>query len=228
MKKSSGVFSDFRIVISAQRARLPRWTAILWTACIAVLPFPARAEPVDHIIAAVNHEVITQSELNETVALNARLGGDGRDRKTIEAETLSGLITRRLLIQEARRLRFVEVSDQEVGAAVEKLKNRFGSGRAFADFLSGQNMTAQELERMVGEQLLVERFVEKKVGLFARVSREEAQSYYDKHASEYKGKSFPDMQNAIMAVLTDQKIDQQLDQYVAELRGKADIRTNPE
>lgn len=192
-----------------------------------LLSATARAELIDHIVAAVNYEVITQSELNETVALNTRLGGDGRDRKTIESETLDGLVTRRLLVQEARRLRFVEVSDQETGDAVEKFKKRFGSDKVFDDFLAEQDMTSQELERMVGEQLLVERFVEKKVGLFVRVSREEAQSYYDAHASEYKDKRFSEVQKTIMAVLMDQKLGQQLDQYVGELRGKADIRMNP-
>ena len=33
-------------------------------------------------------------------------------------------------------------------------------------------MTRKELARMLGEQLLAERFVEKKVGLYVRVSRE--------------------------------------------------------
>jgi hypothetical protein len=80
---------------------------------------------------------------------------------------------------------------------------------------------------MIAERLLVERFIEKKVGLFVRVSRDEAQSYFDEHAAEFKGRRFQDVQKTITAVLTDQKIGQQLEQYVAELRGKAEIRLNP-
>jgi hypothetical protein len=193
----------------------------------AALPAAAPAELVDHIVAAVNNEVITASELAHTVALNERLGRPERDGKTLETETFEGLVTRRLLVQEARRLRFVEVSDQELGAEVERLGKRFGSDDAFSSFLNTLDLTEPELARMLGEQLLVEKFVEKKIGLFVRVTREEVQNYFDSHAPEFQGRHFQDVQKAITELLTEQKVGQQLDQYVAELRGRADVRVNP-
>jgi hypothetical protein len=195
--------------------------------CAAGLPRPGNAELVDHIVAAVNHEVITSSDLAHAVALNMRLGSTREDRATLETKTLEGLITRRLLVQEARRLRFVEVTDQDISAESEKVKKQFGSDKAFEDFLSEQNMTEQELSRMLGEQLLVERFVAKKVGLFVRVNREQEQRHFEEHADEYKNMRFQDVQKMISSLLTAKKVDQQLDQYVAELRSKADIRINP-
>jgi len=107
---------------------------------------------------------------------------------------------------------------------VEKVAKRFASEKEFSDFLAGLDMTRQELARMLGERLLVERFVEKKVGLFVRVGREEAQTYFNEHAAEFKDKHFPDVQKTITALLTERKLGQQLDQYLAELRGKANIR----
>ena len=200
---------------------LPLFTLFL------VLSFsPVRAEPVDRIAATVNNEVITGSELAYTAALNMQLGNDKRDRRTVEAETLAGLINRRLLVQEARRLRFVEVTEQDISAESDKIRKRFGSDKALADFLANQDMTAQEFNRMLGEQLLVERFVGEKVALFVRVSREEAQAYFDEHPAEFTGKRFPDVQKNIFSFLTDRKVGQQLDQYVTELRNKADIRIN--
>ena len=202
--------------------------AILVSLCSFLsLAAGARAEIVDRIVATVNNEVITASELAQTVGMNKRLGKSAQDGKTLEAETLEGLITRRLLVQEARRLRFVEVSEQEINAEVEKLRKRFESDASFMDFLRSLDLTEQVLGRMLGEQLLVEKFVEKKVGLFVRVTREEAQSYFDGHASQFPGKRFQDVQKTITAALTDQKVGRQLDKYVAELRGRADIRVNP-
>jgi hypothetical protein len=206
---------------SAQRVFLS-----LFILCVASLPLPANAELVDHIVAAINQEVITSSDLEHAVALNMRLGTGGKDRKSLESETFEGLMTRRLLVQEARRLRFVEVTDQDISAESLKLRQRFGSDKAFEDFLSKQDMTEQELSRMLGEQLLVERFIEKKVGLFVRVGRDLIQNYYDEHADTFKGKRLQDVQKNIYALLTQKRIDQQLDQYVAELRSKADIRIN--
>ncbi len=195
--------------------------------CLLLLSSSVQAEMVDSIVASVNNDVITASDLAHAVALNMRLGGTGEDQKTLESDTLEGLITRRLLVQEARRLRFVEVSDEEVTAESDKLRKQFGSDKAFADFLAEQDMTEQELRGMLRERLLVERFVEKKVGIFVRVSRDEAQSYFEAHAAEYKNKSFQDLQKTFVALLTDQKIKKQLNQYIAELRSRADIRVNP-
>jgi peptidyl-prolyl cis-trans isomerase SurA len=195
--------------------------------CILVLSSVVQAEMVDRIVAAVNNDVITASDLAHAVALNMRLGGTDEDRKTLESETLEGLITRRLLVQEARRLRFVDITDEEISAEYDKLRKQFGSDKAFTDFLAEQDMNEQELRRMLGERLLVERFVEKKVGIFARVSRDEAQNYFEEHAAEYKDKRFQDLQKTIVALLTERKIEKQLNQYLAELRSKADIRINP-
>lgn len=198
----------------------------LATAATALLPPPAPAELMDHIAAAVNNDVITASELADAVALNERLGTPGTDRRTLESETLEGLITRRLLVQEARRLGFVEVSDQDASAEVDKVRARFASNEAFADFLRALDMTERELAVMLGERILVEKFIDKKLGLFVRVTRAEAEAYFKLHAAEYEGRNFPDVQKSIVAILTDRKVEQQLDQYVAELRGRADIRIN--
>ena len=206
-------------------SRMLHW-GILTTLLVIVLlfPFALQAELVDRIVATVNTEVITASELSCAVALNQRLGNADKDRIALEATTLDGLINRRLLVQEAHRLKFVEVSEQELSAEVENVVKRFASDKEFSDFLAGLDMTRQELARMLGEQLLAERFVEKKVGLFVRVTREEAESYFNEHAAEFKDKRFQDVQKMISALLTEQKMGLQLAQYLAELRGRADIR----
>jgi hypothetical protein len=198
----------------------------LTTLFVIFLLYPSalQAELVDRIVATVNTEVITASELNCAVALNQRLGNADQDRTALEASTLGGLINRRLLVQEAHRLKFVEVSEQELSAEVETIAKRFSSDKEFTDFLAGLDMTRQELARMLGEQLLAQRFVEKKVGLFVRVGREEAENYFNGHAAEFKDKHFQDVQKTIVALLTEQKMGLQLAQYLAELRARADIR----
>ncbi len=80
---------------------------------------------------------------------------------------------------------------------------------------------------MLRERLLVERFVQKKIGILVRVTHDEAESYYKEHAAEFKGRRFSEVQPQIMAVLTATKTEQQLDQYIADLHGRADIRINP-
>ena len=192
---------------------------------LSVLPSPARAELVDRIVASVNNEVITLSELERAVGFNVAFGGKNEDK--LRTETLEGLINRHLLIQEAYRLKFVEVSDQDIDAEIDKLAARLGSAKALGDFLARLDMTREQLGRMLGERLLVEKFIEKKIGLYVRVSRDEARDYFNNHPAEFKDKRFEEVQKVVTAMLTGQKLEQQSAQYLAELRSKADIRVNP-
>jgi hypothetical protein len=193
----------------------------------AVLPSTAEAELIDRIVAAVNNQVITLSDLRQAVRFNEEMGGASRVRKDLGSETLEGLINKRLLLHEARRLSFTEVTEQDVNAEVDKIRTRLGSDQAFHDFLQRLQMTPEQVGRMLGERLLVERFVEKKVGLFVRVSRDEARKYFDGHPEDFKGKPFSEAFKTIVALLSEQKTGQQITQYLADLRSKADIRINP-
>ncbi len=213
-------------MISRSAALLRAGAAAALVLAALALPPAADAVLVDRIVAAVNNEIIALSDLRQAVAFNEALGG-ARNGKRIEAETLEGLINRRLLLQEAYRLKFAEVSPQDAAAEVGKLRQRLGSEDAFRAFLARTGMNEEQLTRMLGERLLVERFVEKKIALFARVSRDEAQRYYAGHPDTYRGRPFPEVQSSIIALLTAQKVDQQLDQYITELRERARIRINP-
>ena len=193
---------------------------------VLLFSLPAGAELIDRVVASVNNDVITWSELNQAVGFNAALGGGGGGE--LRAQTLEGLINRRLLVQEARRLKFVEISEQDVDAETNKLRERLGSEKAFTDLLGKLDMTGEQLRRMLAERLLVERHVEKKVGLFIRVTRDEAEAYFNRNPGRFRGKRFSEVQKAITAGLQEQQLDQQMTKYLAELRSKADVRMAPE
>jgi DNA-binding TFAR19-related protein (PDSD5 family) len=199
---------------------------VLFAAFVAI-PALAHAERIDHIVAAVNNDVITSLDLEQAVSINEALSGPAQDRHRLRAETRDGLVSRLLLLQEARRLKFVELSEQDVRAQVEVFKKRLGSPEAFAAFLSGTRLSSRDLERMLGDRLLVERFIEKKIGLYVRIGREEAQRYFDSHAAQYQGKGFPEVQKQITSFLVDQELGKQVEQYLADLRSTASIRINP-
>jgi len=110
---------------------------------------------------------------------------------------------------------------------VGRLRQRLGTDASFQEFLVRTGLTEAQLSKLLGERLLVERFVEKKIGLFARVNRDEAQAYFlERAAGEFKYMRFAEVQKQITAYLSEQKVNQQLDQYVEELRNRASIRIN--
>jgi peptidyl-prolyl cis-trans isomerase SurA len=190
-----------------------------------VLPPVVGAELVDRIVAAVNNDVITLSDLQHAMAFNTALGATGGG-PLLEVETREGLINRTLLVQEAIRLRFDEVSERDVDAELEKLRQRFGSDDAFLEFLARTALTEEQLRNLLGERLLVERFVTKKITLFTRVSHDEAQKYFTDHPEEFKGRRFPEVEKEITQRIAEQMAGQQLDLYIADLRSRAEIRLN--
>ena len=194
--------------------------------CVLFSALPALAEVLDHVVASVNREVITLSELRQAADFNAAMQGGSVDRNHLEAETLGGLINRRLMLQEARRLAFAEVSPREIRGEMDALKKRFPSESDFTRFLLRLGMTEEQLMVMLGERLIVERFLEKKVGLFVRVSREEVRAYYDANSGEFAGRTFQEASRSIAAMLSRRRTDQQIAQYLLNLRSRADVRVN--
>ena len=100
--------------------------ALICLLSMIFLPFEAAALLVDRVIASVNNEVITWSDLRRAVAFNEALSSTAQDRKVLEAETLEGLINRKLVLLEARRFTLVEVTEEDINIEREVLKKRFG------------------------------------------------------------------------------------------------------
>ncbi len=186
----------------------------------------AGAELVDRVVASVNNDVITLSELQQAVAFNRAVAGAGTGPQ-VERETLEGIINRKLLVQEATRIGFVEVSKADIDAERERFRTRIGTDEAYRSFLARARLIEAQLDRMLGERLLVERFIQKKIGLLVRVSHDEAESYFREHADQFKGMRFTEAQPQIMATLTNERAGKQLDQYIADVRSRAEIRINP-
>ncbi len=204
-------------------------TALAFVAVLAVCSAftpPAAAVLVDRVVASVNNEVIALSDLRRAVAFNREAGGAANGRR-LAIETLEGLINRKLLLQEAYRLRFAEVSQKDISGELDRLRQRFGSPAAYREFLVRTGIAEAQLSRMIGERLLVERFVERKIELYARVGREDVQAYYDGNPGEFQGRRFSEVQQQITALLVRRMAAQQLDGYIAELRKRAEIRVNP-
>ena len=97
-------------------------------ALVAALIFTswARAEVVDRVVAVVNSEIITLSDLNAATAIV--LGGlKGKISADASAEDksriLDGLIEKALMKQSAEKAG-IEVSEKEIDNAVEDIKKK--------------------------------------------------------------------------------------------------------
>lgn len=167
----SGAPKGCPALASVKRPILMGALAILavMTLLATLTPAASAATTVDRIVASVNSEVITLSELNARMkTVSPLLKGSLPPGTTIEMEVLNQLIEMELINQIARRMGII-VGEQEVDQALESIKaeNNINDaqlkaslareGQSVADFRA--NIKFQILRDMVIRENLLRRIV---------------------------------------------------------------------
>jgi len=141
---------------------------------------------LDRVVAVVNKEVITWSELYKTMeyesAEQVKQMSDAERAKIFkanEAEFLDRLIDMRLQIQEANNLG-ITVSAEEVAEAVGNIKKKYSlTDKSFEESLRKEGMTFDEYKKKLSDQMLISHFVNKQIRQKVVVSGEEVNKYLE-------------------------------------------------
>ncbi len=141
------------------------------------------AEVVDRIVAQVNDEIITMSELQnmgKTYESQAGVKPKGADEKKMQREMLEALIDRKLARAEAKR-RGIEVSEKEVNEAIAQFKkrNNIADDETFAKGLAQAGLSVKEFKQQLKDQITQERLVVVVVGTKVSINDSEVRRMYD-------------------------------------------------
>jgi peptidyl-prolyl cis-trans isomerase SurA len=155
-------------------------------ACLTLvfLAGPGHAEIVDRIVAVVNDEIITMSELEQMskmIQSETGINPKSKESQALKREMLEALIDRKLAKAEAKR-RGIEVADKEVDQALEdfKKKNGLPNDAALNQALAKAGLTIKELRTQIADQIQQERLVFIAVGAKkTEVSEAEVRRFYD-------------------------------------------------
>lgn len=164
-----------------------RWLIVLAAVLIPLmLAGTGVAEVVDRIVAQVNDDIITLSELQhmaKTVEAQAGVKPKGAEEKKLQREMLEALIDRKLAKAEAKR-RGIVVSDKEIDAAMAEFKRRSNipDDETFAKGLAQAGLSLKEFRQQLADQMTQERLVAMVVGTKVSVSDAEVRRIYDQQA----------------------------------------------
>jgi len=141
------------------------------------------AEVVDRIVAEVNNDIITMSELEnmaKSVQAQAGVKPKGLEEKKMQREMLEALIDRKLAKAEAKR-RGIVVSDKEVNAAMAQFKqrNNIPDDETFAKGLAQAGLSLKEFRQQLADQMTQERLLVVVAGTKATISDAEVHRLYD-------------------------------------------------
>jgi hypothetical protein len=206
--------------------------AIAASATPATPPAPAPGRVVEEVVAVVRNPAgatprpITLTKLNEEarIALVGR-GAVAAAWQPLDAAALRAaldwLVDQMLVADEAARLRVDEVERDVLAAELRRFRERFASDAEYARFLASLDLSEEELLATLARGLRVQRYVESRVGRWARVPDAEVDAYLESHGAEEASETARD---AVRAHLAEEKVTVQVKQLLTDLRARADVR----
>lgn len=155
------------------------------------------AKIVERIIAIINEDIITKTELDERVAKNKEMirrlynYDEARLAKEMEEATpeiLETMIDELLFIQEAVK-QGIQVPDSEVEQYIASLRKQYVSEEAFQKALSVEGYTFESLRKERHRAILLQQLIKREFESQTEVSNEEAREYYRGNRDKFPGKS---------------------------------------
>jgi hypothetical protein len=148
------------------------------------------SEIVDRVVAVVDGQVITQSELDfeARVALIER-GGASAITASLDAAALRSAlqwaIAQRLEAEEADRLHAFTVEDSELVDRLRKFEAEFQNHEEYERFLAAEEVDEPQLAEVLARSIRAEKVLDSKVRLKARVTEEEVRTYFQAHPDHF-------------------------------------------
>lgn len=183
------------------------------------------AEIIDRIAIAVGKEVITESQIDEELRVTAFLNREKLDLSAARKKEASERLIEQALIKhemDASRYPFPEIAS--ANQPLQAVKAMYPSDAAFQSALQSYGITQDELTRHLWWQLTVLRFIDYRFRPGIQISRADVQAYYRQQVSEWQQKGtkpIPTLEQSrdqIEEILTQQRIDSALDQWIADTR----------
>lgn len=210
-----------------------RLWCILFLLLLLLHPTPAaraqgaRPQTIDKIVAIVNADPILWSDILWQVAL----APDGDPQKLdaeLEDRVLQAIIDTRLLHQEAEKLPAISVTDAEIDRALAKLVASFSSEETFRARAQSADLTPDTIRDILKHRIEVEKYTDFRFRSFVVVRDDEVAAYYEKELQpqmKARGevRSLDQSRLAIVALLTADKVSQEMEKWIADARERSDI-----
>jgi len=143
---------------------------------------------LDRIVAVVNKEVITWSELYRAMEFKSneefKALSDSEKKKVFrenEAAFLETMIEAKLQLQDAKRLD-IDASSEEINLSIENIKKKYSMGdKEFEESLQKEGFTFEEYKKLLAEQIILNKVVSHQVKNKIIITDRDVDEYMAKH-----------------------------------------------
>jgi hypothetical protein len=202
------------------------------TALVLVLLAAAagRAEIIDRIAVSTGNSVITTSEIDREIRVTAFQSGEKPDFSPAHRrQTAQRMVDQKLIRREMEMSAYSLPDPMEAEPLLEQLRmSSYTSDAEFQKALADYGITEQDVKDELLRQLTLLRFIEGRFRPAVHVSDQEIQDYFEKQikpAAEKPGQpvTLEDYRNAIEETLAERRTDQEVENWLADVRKRTEI-----
>lgn len=193
------------------------------------LAAPVRGQVlVDRIVARVENDIITLSEVRELGGFQQLAGGQA----AADAKLIDQLIGQWIVRNEAAQARFPEPSPEDVTRALEQLEKQFPSPEAFRARLQQLDLSEAAVRRMLRAEIYVGRYLDYKFRPVVQIERGEVQKYYREELApqlQASGQAIPPLASVheqIRELLVQKQISDRAARWLEESKSRLRIELN--
>jgi ABC-type transporter Mla MlaB component len=193
--------------------------------------FAASAEIIDRIVITVGNQVVTQSQIDDEIRVTAFLNRDKVDLNPDARKQAAGRLIEQALIKREMELSHYPLPElSDANESLQHLQAMYSSGTNFQNVLQNDGVTLDELTRRLWWQLTLLRFIDYRFRPGIQITPPDVQAYYRRQVSEWEQKgtkpipTLEESRDQIEEILTQQRIDQALEQWIKNTRSQVAIK----
>ena len=191
----------------------------------AWVPLVQGQELLDRVVAQVNGDSITLSEVR--VAVRLALIEVPSDVDPVPA-AVRALINRHLMVIEVDRFPPIEPELYILEREVERLRTTVGNSLDVEEFIRLNGLTGTEIYELARENLRIQAYLNQRFGTTVYVTEEEVAQYYSDHPDEFQRDGEPMTFSDAAPVARERAsvVRRQItiEQWLRDLRDRADIK----
>ena len=198
----------------------------------AATAWAKKPEIIDRIVAVVNDDVVTLSDLNESLGpyepkirqMNYPLEKEMQIRFKLREDMISQLVEKKLTDQQVVK-KEIKIGESEVDRAIERVKslNRF-TDEALRTQLKSQGIEYEVYRGEIRSQLQRNRLVSYEVKSKIVITDEDIQAYYNENKKDLGEKSLDELRTFISDQLYDDAVGKKFSQWLSDLKKDAHIK----
>ena len=194
----------------------------------AAQPGP-QTQIVDGIVARIEDDIITLSELRELAAYQQLLDGHSQGNEELRSELIEQWVTHK----EASAARFPLPAGAEVDREVGRVESNFHDAAAYQQRLSAVGLNPEAVRRIVTQQIYLARYLDYNFRSSIQVDDAAIANYYrDRLMPELqaKGQQAPpltDVTNQIRELLIEQGVNDRTAAWFEETKSRLKIELEP-